>query len=112
MRVAVGIGACMRVIVADPAGLLACGLVADELSILYDIEALCLDTLVVEADRCQPASLCSVADDIDDIGCILERSKKVGCHERCPRIVRLEPESTIELGRMTDRLVDHQPCMR
>src|SRR6266850_2905601 len=107
--VRVGIGAAGRLLLPDPARLLARRLVADEDPLLEQVPALRLHSVVVVAAGRQRARQDPVAVDVDDLRADPEAPQLVRRQERGAGEVGLVAQRPIELGRVADRLVDGEP---
>src|SRR5687768_16028827 len=95
-------------------GLLADRLIVVEDSVLDDEEIFGLYTLVVVANRRARTGLGAIAADVHELGSIHQLAEHLfgRRNEAGAGVVRFVAERTIELGWMSDRLVDREPQVR
>ena len=84
-------------------------LVAHQHAVADDVPLLGPDALVVVADRGQAVLLRAVAPDVHHGGAVLEGAELVVGREGRAGVVGLVAQRAVELGGVTDRLVDGEP---
>src|SRR5262249_49182978 len=108
-RPVIGVAAAARLLFTDQRGLLARGLVMLENALLDDREFAGLHAVIVIAGGGEAALIGAVAPDVDNVAANSMFAHLLSGEKAGAGVIRLITERSVELGGVTDTLVDRKP---